>query len=421
MNQGSATPGTRITSVSRARRVKSGMLIGVLVAAGGLAPTAALGAGGGHQHGPSAAQLAESKRLVAERQHQVRSVSHRIGVAQQRLKQLNVTAEVAFEAYDAARVKLRAAKHAVHTAHIVLSAANHEVDKGEARTARFVKAQYEGGGFTTLTAFLEPGGPGRLFSRMGAIEAISRSEHTTIERLQAARIYQGVVSKRAEAVQAKASTASRAATKAKSIAVAAVDAQQNVLTKLHQQQAHLQTLLAGAKSTASRLAREHLAALARARRRAARQTTTTTSTSPAPSPYSGSSGSTAGTVSAATAASALQSAESQIGKPYQWGAAGPNSYDCSGLVMWAYAQAGVHLDHWTGSQWNEGAHVSRSQLRPGDLVFFAYNVGDPSTIHHVGMYVGNGQMVDAPYTGVNVRYDGAFRSDYIGAVRPYQR
>jgi cell wall-associated NlpC family hydrolase len=81
----------------------------------------------------------------------------------------------------------------------------------------------------------------------------------------------------------------------------------------------------------------------------------------------------------------------------------------------------VHLDHWTGDQWNEGAHISRAELRPGDLVFFATNTSDPSTIHHVGMYVGNGEMIDAPFTGADVRYDSAFRSDYIGAVRPYQQ
>jgi cell wall-associated NlpC family hydrolase len=89
--------------------------------------------------------------------------------------------------------------------------------------------------------------------------------------------------------------------------------------------------------------------------------------------------------------------------------------------MWAYDQVGVHLDHWTHDQWVEGAHISRADLRPGDLVFFAYNTSDPSTIHHVGMYVGNGEMVDAPFTGADVRYDSVLRPDYIGAVRPYQR
>jgi peptidoglycan DL-endopeptidase RipA len=89
--------------------------------------------------------------------------------------------------------------------------------------------------------------------------------------------------------------------------------------------------------------------------------------------------------------------------------------------MWAYAQVGVTLDHWTGYQWEEGARVATSAVRPGDLVFFATNTNDPNTIHHVGMVIGNGEMVEAPYTGANVRISSYWRPDLIGAVRPYNR
>ena len=108
----------------------------------------------------------------------------------------------------------------------------------------------------------------------------------------------------------------------------------------------------------------------------------------------------------------------EIGKPYVWGGAGPNVFDCSGLTMYVWAKAGVYLGHYTGDQWNEGTHISRGNVQPGDLVFFAYNTSSPATIHHVGIYVGGGEMIDAPYTGVDVRKEYAFRSDYIGAVRP---
>ena len=92
-------------------------------------------------------------------------------------------------------------------------------------------------------------------------------------------------------------------------------------------------------------------------------------------------------------------------------------YDCSGLTMQAYAAAGISLAHYTGAQWDEGLHVSQAQLQPGDLVFFATNTNDPSTIHHVGIYIGNGQMVDAPATGEQIGIHNAFRPDYIGAVQ----
>jgi cell wall-associated NlpC family hydrolase len=108
---------------------------------------------------------------------------------------------------------------------------------------------------------------------------------------------------------------------------------------------------------------------------------------------------------------ALRAALTQTGKPYVWGAAGPDSYDCSGLVVWAFAQEGISLPHYTGSLWNSGLHVSRADLEPGDLVFFF------ADISHVGIYIGNGLMVDAPSAGQDVQVQGVFWGAYVGAVR----
>jgi cell wall-associated NlpC family hydrolase len=108
---------------------------------------------------------------------------------------------------------------------------------------------------------------------------------------------------------------------------------------------------------------------------------------------------------------ALRAALTQRGKPYVWGAAGPDSYDCSGLVLWAFAQEGISLPHYTGDQWNAGMHVSRADLEPGDLVFFF------ADISHVGIYLGNGLMVDAPSTGQVVQVQAVFWNAFVGAVR----
>jgi cell wall-associated NlpC family hydrolase len=110
-------------------------------------------------------------------------------------------------------------------------------------------------------------------------------------------------------------------------------------------------------------------------------------------------------------AQALRFAEEKLGDPYVWGGAGPDDFDCSGLVMWSYEQVGIQLDHFTGDQWNEGEHISRSQLQPGDLVFFF------ADISHVGMYVGNGLMIDAPTFGQPVQIQPVFWSAFVGAVR----
>jgi cell wall-associated NlpC family hydrolase len=107
---------------------------------------------------------------------------------------------------------------------------------------------------------------------------------------------------------------------------------------------------------------------------------------------------------------ALQQALSRRGDPYVWAAAGPSEFDCSGLVVWAFAQEGISLPHYTGALWNSGMHIARNDLQPGDLVFFG------SDISHVGFYVGDGMMLDAPDTGAVVRIEPLF-SDYIGAVR----
>jgi peptidoglycan DL-endopeptidase CwlO len=94
---------------------------------------------------------------------------------------------------------------------------------------------------------------------------------------------------------------------------------------------------------------------------------------------------------------------SQIGKPYVWGGIGPNSYDCSGLMQKAYQAAGINLPRVAADQFHAGALLPVHDAQPGDLMFLAYNTSDPTTIHHVFMYLGNNQIVEAPYTGQNVR------------------
>lgn len=110
-------------------------------------------------------------------------------------------------------------------------------------------------------------------------------------------------------------------------------------------------------------------------------------------------------------AQALQAAMTRRGDPYIWGAAGPGEFDCSGLVVWAYAQEGIALPHYTGSLWNSGVHVARADLKPGDLIFFF------ADISHVGIYVGNGLMIDAPDFGQTVKVEPIYWSAYVGAVR----
>jgi cell wall-associated NlpC family hydrolase len=122
----------------------------------------------------------------------------------------------------------------------------------------------------------------------------------------------------------------------------------------------------------------------------------------------------------ATGRAAVAIAKQYLGVPYVWAGASPAGFDCSGLALFVYRQLGIQLTHFTGSQWNEGLLVGPDDLQPGDLVFF-----DPGPLGpmHEGIYVGDGQFIQAPHTGDVVKIsslaDPSYTGRYVGAVRPY--
>ena len=151
-------------------------------------------------------------------------------------------------------------------------------------------------------------------------------------------------------------------------------------------------------------------------RRAAFVVLTAVGVTLSPLPALANTGATSAAVAAAPAAAPTQAAQiavdtalAQQGKPYVWGGAGPDSYDCSGLMQYAYAAAGISLPHSSSMQSRMGTPVSKANLQPGDLVFFY------SPVSHVGMYIGNGQMVHAstygqPVKVTNLAYMPGFNS-----------
>ncbi|HEX5303044.1 MAG TPA: NlpC/P60 family protein [Streptosporangiaceae bacterium] len=137
----------------------------------------------------------------------------------------------------------------------------------------------------------------------------------------------------------------------------------------------------------------------------------------APSAADGSGG-----VSASQLTDALRAAESRKGLPYVWGATGPRSFDCSGLVQWSFAQAGITMPRVAADQARAGLAVPASQLQPGDLLFYHTDPTDPGYISHVAIYLGNGWMIQAPQPGMDVEIvPASFGSQFAGAVRVYPR
>ena len=109
----------------------------------------------------------------------------------------------------------------------------------------------------------------------------------------------------------------------------------------------------------------------------------------------------------------------QVGKPYQWGAAGPEAFDCSGLVLRAWEAAGVALPRVAAAQYGAGQHLPVAAAEAGDLVFFATDPTDPASIVHVGISLGDGRMVDAPHTGAVVRVETVWPDGLLPmATRP---
>jgi cell wall-associated NlpC family hydrolase len=123
--------------------------------------------------------------------------------------------------------------------------------------------------------------------------------------------------------------------------------------------------------------------------------------------------------SSSYAAVAITYATAQIGKPYQWGATGPDAFDCSGLTMMAYRAAGIDIPRTAEQQWRWGPKVSASQVEPGDLVFFAGADGTPTAPGHVGIVIGRDLMIQAPFGGQPVGIATFSPNDVVGFTRPW--
>ncbi|MGW6911775.1 C40 family peptidase [Streptomyces sp. NPDC054940] len=121
------------------------------------------------------------------------------------------------------------------------------------------------------------------------------------------------------------------------------------------------------------------------------------------------------------AAGAIYYAQKKLGTPYLWGgegtAADGGRFDCSGLTQAAYDSVGISLPRVANDQYNAGPHPARGELLPGDLVFFSKDLNNSRAIHHVGIYVGGGYMIDAPRTGAVIRFDPIDTPEYFGATR----
>jgi peptidoglycan DL-endopeptidase CwlO len=375
----------------------------------------------------------------------VGQIEARLAAASARSAQLATEVAQAVEAYNGARFRLQQAQQAALVAQEKAADAQRDVDTARRELGRFAAAAYrEGGDLGGLSAFLSSNGPQDLIDRASAIDSIGDSRRRALSALRSAEVAAAVLQQRARHLVASRTDAATAVEAAKVAAEGKLAAQQQAVAAMASERTSLIAALATARSTSVRLERARQAGLERARaeraeqarraqqRRATQQrraaarakshssggssTSGSSSRSGGGAPSGGSGGSSAGTSSGASAAIAF--ARAQIGKPYEWAATGPDTFDCSGLTMRAWEHGGVSLPHYSVAQYEQGRKVAISELRRGDLVFFGSDPGNPGSIYHVGLYIGGGQMIEAPYTGEDVRISSIYRDSLFGAARP---
>jgi cell wall-associated NlpC family hydrolase len=360
--------------------------------------------------GPGAVSAAAGQ--VNRSEAALNSVRLQLARASSRLAGLRVQAEVVIERYDKTMVNLQQAQAAYRGAQARLGRAMDAQRASRLQVARMAAQDYEaaGGAGSMATMLGNSGGPQAFMQGAADEQQLAQQDTDVLAQSRAATIVTGVFRAQSRRALDEGQAAARRATALKAAIQAAIARQQAAVTAMQASTAALEAQLSAAQARAFRLRQRQQAQPAPAA---------------VPPLATGGSSSWTSSYSLAQGASAAQGniaanwALTQLGKPYQWGGAGPDTYDCSGLTMDAWAHAGVTLLHWTGYQWPSGPHIPIDQLRRGDLLFFATNTSDPATIHHVGIYIGNGLMVDAPYTGVDVRIDSIYQpGGLIGATRP---
>lgn len=342
---------------------------------------------------PGTHDLRKARQTVRERSLALATTSARLAAAQSRLATLAAHAERLVEAYNGQLVSLRAAEEKARETQARLAAADAEVERARQPVALLAAEAYGGLGMMgpILGLLTDHGDDEGALHRASVLGQLSGERAAMLARLRDAQQVAAILRTQAAEAQVEQQVMAERARAAKDAAREAVESQRRETTALRAREHRLQRRVDAARTRADLLARRRAVAA-----------------------------SAAGLMTGGSAMGdvAADWALTQLGKPYVWAAAGPATFDCSGLTMRAWERAGVALDHWTGTQWTAGPHVPLDQLRRGDLLFFAHVTSDPSTIHHVGIYVGRGLMVHAPQTGDVVRVASIWRGDLVGATRP---
>jgi peptidoglycan DL-endopeptidase CwlO len=349
-----------------------------------------------------------------------------VAQAQTQLDALNNQAEIASEQYNGAQASLTQALQTASAATAAANRAHSEVVTEQAKVGALAAESYESGGMSQgLAIILNTTDPSQAMTRVSMLQQLSTSQSSLLAATRSAdQLYQQSLATASQATATAQKLSADLVQKQAQINAALAQSQQ-VLAKLTAAQ-RAQLIAAQKAKEAADQAKAQIALAAFNKAQAAQAAA-------ARSAASRTAAARAATAAAAAAANktliktvalpqslggssvaqrAVAAAMTRLGDRYVFGATGPKRFDCSGLVQWAYRQAGIGTTHYTGTLWNDYRHIPESQLKPGDLVFFYRDH------HHVGIYIGNGLMINAPHTGDVVRIASiSAHGYYSGAVR----
>jgi cell wall-associated NlpC family hydrolase len=323
---------------------------------------------------------------IQDKQAEAARIQRQLDTQGNRISQLD-------ELYNRAQLNVQSTQANLAKAQADLASANQRFAQVKGHLSDAAVNAYMHGGNTSMIEQLVKSNGKDLAVRQQYVDTAAADQNSALDALKAAR-------QDLEADQARLTASAKSAKDAaanlasqRNAINAAIAAQQATLSQI---KGDLAQLIAQQQAAAEAAAARKASALL-----AARQNARPSKGIPAGPPPPVGHG----------AAAAVATAEAQIGKPYVYGAAGPDSFDCSGLTMYAWRAGGVSLPHSSSGQYAQSTHISISQIQPGDLLFYY------SDIHHVAIYVGGGMMVEAPHTGASVRETPMRFDSLVGAGR----
>jgi peptidoglycan DL-endopeptidase RipA len=404
-----------VGSIRTALRV-TGVAVVAAVAVG-LAPGVATAA-------PSNSEIAAAQRAAEDVEKRIGGLSDQLAHAQDVVADARTAAVIALDEYQAMQGAYQAAQQEADAAAATAAQATADLGVATDEIIAFARRSYmDGSTYAGAAALITAGDPAQLIERAALLEAAGSHRSDVLDEVTVLQEQATVADAAAKKAVARAADLQQVAEEKLQVAQAAEIQARAQATALVTQQAELQTQLAAAE--------RELASLIGARA-AADRTAQVHRPTPAPQrPAPIGNQNQAGGGDANAAAVAINAAKNHLGLPYAWGGGGTYGpgpgldpdrgvvgFDCSGLTQYAYAQAGISIPRNSRAQYAALPKVSSNALQPGDLVFWANDPSDPTTIYHVAIYLGGDQVIQAPQSGDVIKISNMWWSGYAGAVRP---